>query len=71
MYMTCHPVFFLHPRSPMDKGYEPFFHISIVEGDISLVLDNEALSRYKLNTLFYLSVSTPAVIGQFCRLNFP
>lgn len=47
--MTCHSVFFLHPRSPVDKGYEPFFHISIVEGDISLVLDSEALSRYKLN----------------------
>ena len=44
-----HTVFCLtefYPRSPAAKGYEPFFHISIVEGDISLVLDSEALSRY-------------------------
>ena len=32
-------------RTPVDDRYEPFFHISIVEGDISLVLDSEALSR--------------------------
>ena len=32
-------------RKPVDGRYEPFFHISIVEGDISLVLDSEALSR--------------------------
>ena len=44
-----HTVFCLtefYTRSPAAKGYEPFFHISIVEGDISLVLDSEALSRY-------------------------
>ena len=34
-----------YPRTPDDGRYEPFFHISIVEGDISLVLDSEALSR--------------------------
>ena len=29
----------------MEEGHESFFHISIVEGDISLVLDSDALPR--------------------------
>ena len=45
--ITNNNIIRLTSRSPVDRGYEPFFHISIVEGDISLVLDNEALSRYK------------------------
>ncbi|CAH3108567.1 unnamed protein product [Porites lobata] len=41
-----------YSKSPVDRGYEPFFHISIVEGDISLVLDNEALSRFPEGSLY-------------------
>lgn len=46
--ITNNNIIQLTSRSPVDRGYEPFFHISIVEGDISLVLDNEALSRYNI-----------------------
>lgn len=46
--ITNNNINWLTSRSPVDRGYEPFFHISIVEGDISLVLDSEALSRYKI-----------------------
>lgn len=42
---------YFHPSSPDDQGCESFFHLSIVEGDISLVLDSEALSRYKINRM--------------------
>ena len=45
--VASHTFIFKHIRSHDDKGYESFFHISIVEGDISLVLDSEALSRYR------------------------
>ncbi|RMX47236.1 hypothetical protein pdam_00012921 [Pocillopora damicornis] len=41
-----------YPRTPDDGRYEPFFHISIVEGDISLVLDSEALSRFPEGSLY-------------------
>ena len=50
--LTC----FFHPSSPDDQGCESFFHLSIVEGDISLVLDSEALSRYKINRMIIISL---------------
>jgi len=41
-----------YSKTPVDEHYEPFFHISIVEGDISLVLDSEALSRFPEGSLY-------------------
>ncbi|KAJ7387041.1 GATS protein-like 3 [Desmophyllum pertusum] len=41
-----------YSKTPVDERYEPFFHISIVEGDISLVLDSEALSRFPEGSLY-------------------
>ncbi|XP_078362830.1 cytosolic arginine sensor for mTORC1 subunit 1-like isoform X1 [Oculina patagonica] len=41
-----------YSKKLVDGRYEPFFHISIVEGDISLVLDNEALSRFPEGSLY-------------------
>lgn len=41
-----------YSNSSDDMGYERFFHISIVEGDISLVLDSEALSRFPQGSLY-------------------
>ncbi|XP_058942744.2 cytosolic arginine sensor for mTORC1 subunit 1 isoform X2 [Pocillopora verrucosa] len=41
-----------YSETPDDGRYEPFFHISIVEGDISLVLDSEALSRFPEGSLY-------------------
>ncbi|XP_015754885.1 PREDICTED: GATS-like protein 2 [Acropora digitifera] len=41
-----------YSNSPDDQGCESFFHLSIVEGDISLVLDSEALSRFPKGSLY-------------------
>ena len=49
-------VCFFHPSSPEDQGCESFFHLSIVEGDISLVLDSEALSRYRIKRMIIISL---------------
>jgi len=41
-----------YSKTPVDEHHEPFFHISIVEGDISLVLDDDALSRFPEGSLY-------------------
>ena len=32
-------------RNSPKEGYETFFHFSIIDGDVSIVLDDEALAR--------------------------
>ncbi|XP_031558258.1 cytosolic arginine sensor for mTORC1 subunit 1-like isoform X1 [Actinia tenebrosa] len=56
MVQTLMPIildfmFYSSSKPKLAEGYEIFFHLSIVEGDITLVLDNESLSRFPSGSL--------------------
>ncbi|XP_077996504.1 cytosolic arginine sensor for mTORC1 subunit 2-like [Glandiceps talaboti] len=38
--------------SPLQDGHDRFFSYSVVDGEISLVMDNDALSKFPRNSLF-------------------
>ncbi|XP_028396434.1 cytosolic arginine sensor for mTORC1 subunit 1-like [Dendronephthya gigantea] len=49
-------MFYSRSRTPPSEGYETFFHFSLVDGDLSVVLDDKDLARIPSN-YFYTSSS--------------
>ena len=47
-------MFYSSARTPPSEGYETFFHFSLVDGDLSVVLDDKDLARIPSN-YFYTS----------------
>ena len=47
-------MFYSSTRTPPSEGYETFFHFSLVDGDLSVVLDDKDLARIPSN-YFYTS----------------